>query len=850
MHKRYWFKTRIVCIVLPAISAGTGARGDQAQADSADARYDRATAHSELRLAVSEDGTTLAQPGRVLVSGASAPELVRLTDGRLLALFDYAQPSAGRETAQTAFTLSRDDGHSWSPLQEVCIRTRDGKIRFVRGVSATVMPDGNVRLFFVEARHSVNDRSDKNGVVQSAISRDGITWQHDHRVRIPMAPQGRNRVSILWQHDRLFLMALVQATPEQSRTAAQRPETALARAMSRDLRRFVSLTPWPLPVEAEFVRVAEQRGGFRAWVSDATGARAYDSREGRRWQPIGQTLYGVRDPVLVPRRGGGFHVLYIAPKSPVDGAADIDVPIVEFDATAYSTMAADDPRGDEGSPPLENAESNENLQPADDETLVADAEAAPAKFAASSDAVADHSLLDVVDDWFTRLHDADIDGFAPLPDYARPVDYLAWYWAFARVDAPDNAFHAYMAFMPDRRNPESQTDWPEFRDPLNDPNHEGPLGPWDPAKHPTWDASNREVQELLSRFRDAGYSNTCSSPGDLQSSNEYSDDAGQRLLLNLVLPHLSAHRTLAKATIADGWRADGGRVSPSRLMDSWETVLRNANHIGNGVTLIEELVAAAERNLVQRSAKAALQHDVLSPAELAQALDLLQRFDRDDRDPMQSVRGEHGMAMDITQYLFSPPGPDGAPRVNPARAADLGVVSDPDMDKYTERLARMKPEDAALSAETLTAHYREVGELMRVGYPHVRSADIAAAEARNSRATPLTEMLVPALSRYYQLRTRGEASRRATQLAYATHLFRAREGRWPQSLSELPAEFGEGMRIDPFSGGYFGYRVGPEGPTIYSVSENGVDDGGVHSRRWDDDTPTGSDDHVLWPPQE
>lgn len=851
MRTRSWFNIRLVCAVSLSISAGADARGDQTRSASADGRSDRVTSQSELRLAVSEDGLTLARMGRVFVSGAAAPELVRLSNGSLLALFDYAPPGGGEGSARLAATLSRDDGVNWSPLQDVRIRTRDGKVQYARRGSAAVMRDGSVRLFFVGARRPANGLANERGAVQSAISRDGLNWQLDHRARVPLAPMGRNRVSVLSQDNRLFLLAPVKETQEDQRAGAseRRRETALARAMSRDMRRFVSMTAWSLPVEAELVRVVERRGGFRAWASGATGTQAYDSREGTRWEPIGEVLEGVRDPVFLPRRGDGFHVLYVAAMTPTGGDAGLDAPIVEYDASAALSIADGTGEGDIDDVSGEVVAPEEDLALADDDGHIALADAEGSDADSTTEAAADHHLIDVVDGWFERLRDADVDGFAPMPDYSRPVDYLAWYWAFARVDAPDNAFHAYMAFMPDPRDPEAQAGWPEFRDPLNDPNHEGPLGPWNPAEHPEWDASNREVQELLSQFRDAGYSSTCSSPGDLGSSNEYSDEAGQRLLLNLVLPHLSAHRTLAKAAIADGWRADGGRVSPSRLLGSWETVLRNANHVGSGVTMIEELVSVAERNLVHRSAKAALQHDVLSPKELEQALDLLQRFDRDDRDPMQSVRGEHGMAMDITQYLFSPPGPGGEPRVNPARAADLGTTWNPDMD-IKERLARMKPEDAALSAETLTAHYREVGELMRVGYPHVRSADIAAAEARNGRATPLTEMLVPALSRYYQLRTRSEASRRATQLAYATHLFRAREGRWPESLSELPAEFGERMRIDPFSGGYFGYRVGPDGPTIYSVSENGVDDGGVHSRRWNDNAPTGSDDHVLWPPQD
>jgi hypothetical protein len=37
----------------------------------------------------------------------------------------------------------------------------------------------------------------------------------------------------------------------------------------------------------------------------------------------------------------------------------------------------------------------------------------------------------------------------------------------------------------------------------------------------------------------------------------------------------------------------------------------------------------------------------------------------------------------------------------------------------------------------------------------------------------------------------------------------------------------------------------------YSVSENGVDDGGMHRERWNDGESYdgASDDYVLWPPQ-
>ena len=47
-------------------------------------------------------------------------------------------------------------------------------------------------------------------------------------------------------------------------------------------------------------------------------------------------------------------------------------------------------------------------------------------------------------------------------------------------------------------------------------------------------------------------------------------------------------------------------------------------------------------------------------------------------------------------------------------------------------------------------------------------------------------MILPSLGRYHALRTRSEASNRATQLAYAVQVFKNETGRYPASLSELP----------------------------------------------------------------
>ena len=206
------------------------------------------------------------------------------------------------------------------------------------------------------------------------------------------------------------------------------------------------------------------------------------------------------------------------------------------------------------------------------------------------------------------------------------------------------------------------------------------------------------------------------------------------------------------------------------------------------------------------------------------------------------------MCMDLTQYLYMPPGANGTPKsYKPERLNGVFDFS-PEM---IDRIARMEPDEVHASINTFDNHYRKLVEQFRIGYPEVRTADISAITEEHLRTTPLTEFLMPNLSRYYQLKARSKASRRATQLAYATRLFKERNGRWPESLDELPPEHGQNMRIDPFSGDYFGYQLTDDGPKIYSASENGIDDGGVHSPRWADEieNDAGSDDYVFWPPQ-
>ena len=439
------------------------------------------------------------------------------------------------------------------------------------------------------------------------------------------------------------------------------------------------------------------------------------------------------------------------------------------------------------------------------------------------------------------------DPFPPKPDFRRPVDYGAWYEARCAKMVDDNAFDLYSAFMPSPNNPPGNpAEWPEFRDMFNDANPDFPT-PWDPAQHPEWEQSRAATADIMNAFTEASRHAGFARHIELMTPDKDLPDEARPLLM-MLLPDLSYHRRATKRALADGWRMENGQVSPENMIESWRTGLGNARHLHQGTTLIEHLVGTAEQALVEKNARSALQQNVFkTPEAMEQALATLVEQDRDDADPGLWLTGEHAFMMDSVQYLFRPTKPGEPPRVDEKRLKFMAGIGLGD-EQSLEKIRQMTADDARRTVDAMDQYFREAATLMRTGRPTVRAADIDALTEKYLHVSPLTGTFMPSISRVYMLRTRNEASRRATQLSYAVHIFKARQGRWPASLDELPADYSR-MTTDPFTGGRFGYRVGPNGPTIYSASENGRDDGGVHAPRWGDEGNGESDDYVFWPPQ-
>jgi len=76
------------------------------------------------------------------------------------------------------------------------------------------------------------------------------------------------------------------------------------------------------------------------------------------------------------------------------------------------------------------------------------------------------------------------------------------------------------------------------------------------------------------------------------------------------------------------------------------------------------------------------------------------------------------------------------------------------------------------------------------------------------------------------------ASTRAARVAVAVEQYSEASRRRPQRIDDLVPQYLDRVPADPFDGAPIRYSLEPDGYAVYSVGQDGRDDGGDFSKRW------------------
>ncbi len=94
-------------------------------------------------------------------------------------------------------------------------------------------------------------------------------------------------------------------------------------------------------------------------------------------------------------------------------------------------------------------------------------------------------------------------------------------------------------------------------------------------------------------------------------------------------------------------------------------------------------------------------------------------------------------------------------------------------------------------------------------------------------STPFSLRITPSLGRYIEITHSVQASLDITRLGLAIELYRIEQNKLPDSLEDLTPTYFKTVPLDPFSGKPYRFRKLEPGYVVYSVGEEGVDEGGA-----------------------
>ncbi len=271
------------------------------------------------------------------------------------------------------------------------------------------------------------------------------------------------------------------------------------------------------------------------------------------------------------------------------------------------------------------------------------------------------------------------------------------------------------------------------------------------------------------------------------------------------LPHLARIRDVANLLLCDAI-LEAETARSDRALTACRALINLGRSIGDEPALVSQRVRMELREITGRQVERALAHGFASGSALA-AMQIA--LDAEEREPVLAfgIRGERALldrflsAIDAGQFTQAQ-----LERAGFAFSDDL-VASNAELRAAGLHFHNRAEKIASLPAEEQLSAFEQL-------------IDDARRLSKGSR------MLTPPILHLAKICLKGRARLRCAATGLACERYRSDCGSWPSTFDDLVPRFIPSLPVDPFDGKPLRFRRANGQITIYSVGENGRDDGG------------------------
>lgn len=329
-------------------------------------------------------------------------------------------------------------------------------------------------------------------------------------------------------------------------------------------------------------------------------------------------------------------------------------------------------------------------------------------------------------------------------------------------------------------------------------------------------------------------------------------DVQDGTLLDLLLPELMPMRGLARARLATMHLALLGD-DRAEAVQAARDILTLARANEQQPIIISSLVGSAIRQLLYGYIQDAIQAGRIDTELARELLDAIEA-NPPNKDITLALEGERCMVLDIIQDLYSDNG-NGDGTLIYAKAVPLveGITGNGliaiDGDEGEAHWITNLAGPAFASRAQVTVQANELHDALITAARTPAPANVAKLQAIDTDVMNLSwryaviQPFFGALTRTVETHNFLHQQHDATRIMLAIELFRAENGKLPATLDDLASQLGGNVPIDRISGLPFGYHLLEDDPAgrdylLYSLGQDGVDDGGVEPKGIYPDNPT------------